>query len=172
MNFQDHKSALLEIKNICLIVSDEIYAKPLDILTGSSIGQHIRHIIEFYHCLLSQANKSVINYDLRKRNSLIEKSGLSSAQFIDQILDQFEELDSKCDQQSLQFENCLYKSKGKKHRILTSFARELAYCLDHCIHHQYFIKIGLHSVDQKHILHDEFGIAPSTLIYLRSNVHS
>jgi len=172
MNFQDHKSALLEIKNICLILSDEIYAKPSDILTGSSIGQHIRHIIEFYHCLLSQANGSVINYDLRKRNNLIEKSGLSSAQFIDHILDQFEELDSKCDQQSLQFENCLYKSKGKKNRILTSFARELAYCLDHCIHHQYFIKIGLHSVDQKHILHDEFGIAPLTLMYRRSNVHS
>ena len=68
MNFQDHKSALLEIKNICLILSDEIYAKPLNILTGRSIGQHIRHIIEFYHCLLSQANKSVVNYDLRKRD--------------------------------------------------------------------------------------------------------
>ena len=116
MNFQDHKSALLEIKNICLILPDEIYAKPLNILTGSSIGQHIRHIIEFYHCLLSQANKSVVNYDLRKRNSLIEKSGLSSAQFIE--------------------------------------------------------KIGLHSVDQKHILHDDFGIAPSTLMYRKSNVHS
>ena len=92
--------------------------------------------------------------------------------FIDHLLDQFEKLDSNLDQQSLQFENCLSQSEGKKHRILTSFSRELAYCLDHCIHHQYFIKIGLHSVDQKHILHDEFGIAPSTLMYRRSNVHS
>jgi hypothetical protein len=53
-------------------------------------------------------------------------------------------------------------------QIVTSFSRELAYCLDHCIHYQYFIKIGLISLELGHYLHEEFGIAPSTLMNRKS----
>jgi len=73
MNFQSHKSALLEIKKLTLVLSDEVYSSPLDILSGSSIGQHMRHIVEFYTCLLSQQQGQIINYDLRARNQLIEE---------------------------------------------------------------------------------------------------
>ena len=168
MNFQSHKSALLEIKKLTIFLSDEIFSRPLDILSGSSIGQHMRHIVEFYTCLLSQQDKQVINYDLRKRNQLIEEYPKSCALTIDEILAHLEELESNYESKPLRFENCNLDIGVESNQITTSFSRELAYCLDHCIHHQYFIKIGLISMDLGHYLHEDFGVAPSTLMHRKS----
>ncbi|MDG1823505.1 MAG: DinB family protein [Flavobacteriaceae bacterium] len=168
MNFQSHKSALLEIKKLTIILSEDVYSRPLDTLSGSSIGQHMRHIVEFYTCLLSQLQGQVINYDLRKRNQLIEKLPKSCALAIDEILVQLDEFASKFESKPLRFENCNFDTDMGINPITTSFSRELVYCLDHCIHHQYFIKIGLVSLELGHCLHEEFGVAPSTLMHRKS----
>lgn len=166
MNFQSHKSALLEIKKLTIVLSEEVYSSPLDILSGSSFGQHMRHIVEFYTCLLSQ--EQVINYDLRTRNQLIEEYPKSCALAIDEILAQLDEFSSDFESKPLRFENCNFDTDMGVNQIATSFSRELSYCLDHCIHHQYFIKIGLVSLELGHYLHEEFGIAPSTLMQRKS----
>lgn len=168
MNLQSHKSALLEIKKLTILLSDQVYSRPLDILSGSSIGQHMRHIVEFYTCLIAQHEQQVINYDLRTRNQLIEQYPKSCALYIDEILAQLDELAINFEPKSLRFENCNFHTGIESDRITTSLSRELAYCLDHCIHHQYFIKIGLISLELGHFLHEEFGIAPSTLIHRKS----
>jgi hypothetical protein len=168
MNFQSHKSALLQVKKLTIVLSEEVYCRPLHVLSGSTIGQHIRHIIEFYTCLLSQQQKQVINYDLRKRNQLIEEYPKSCALAIDEILAKLDEFSAEFESKPLQFENCNLKTDIKFSRITTSLERELVYCLDHCIHHQYFIKIGLTSMKLGHYLHEDFGIAPSTLIHRKS----
>ena len=168
MNLQSHKSALLEIKKLTILLSDEVYSRPLNILSGSSIGQHMRHIVEFYTCLIAQHEQQVINYDLRTRNQLIEQYSKSCALAIDEILAQLDEFASDFEAKPLRFENCNFDSDMGINQIATSFSRELAYCLDHCIHHQYFIKIGLVSLELGHYLHEEFGIAHSTLIHRKS----
>ena len=48
-------------------------------------------------------------------------------------------------------------------QINSSFERELLYCLDHAIHHQALIKIGLKELDLDHLIAREFGVAYSTL---------
>src|SRR5689334_15916856 len=52
-----------------------IYQSPLELLSGSTIGQHTRHIIEFYNCLLEQSYQQenpIINYAKRRRDHAIE----------------------------------------------------------------------------------------------------
>lgn len=168
MNLQSHKSALLEIKKLAILLSDEVYSSPLEILSGSSIGQHMRHLVEFYICLLSQLQGQIINYDLRTRNQLFEEYPKSCALAIDEILTQLDKFASDFESKPLQFENFNFDTGTGINQIATSFSRELAYCLDHCIHHQYFIKIGLVSLKLGHYLHEDFGIAPSTLTHRKS----
>ena len=168
MNFQSHKSALLEIKKLTMVLSDEFYSSPLDILSGSSIGQHMRHIVEFYTCLLSQQQGQVINYDLRTRNQLIEEYPKSCALAIGDILAQLDDFASDFESKPLRFKNCNLETDMEFSGVTTSFKRELVYCLDHCIHHQYFIKIGLISLKLGHYIHEDFGIAPSTLMHRKS----
>ena len=38
--------------------------------SDGSIGQHTRHIIEFYECFSEGLDKGLINYDARRRNPL------------------------------------------------------------------------------------------------------
>ena len=47
----------------------------------------------------------------------------------------------------------------------SSFERELLYCLDHAIHHQALIKIGLKELHLSHLVSPDFGVAYSTLRY-------
>ncbi|MEM9984986.1 MAG: hypothetical protein AAF804_07800, partial [Bacteroidota bacterium] len=50
----------------------EPYGRKLDVFSGSSIGQHTRHLVEFFQCLLVQAETGIIDYDARERNHRIE----------------------------------------------------------------------------------------------------
>ncbi|MDC1012234.1 hypothetical protein OAQ04_03240 [Flavobacteriaceae bacterium] len=47
----------------------------------------------------------------------------------------------------------------------SSFLRELAYCLDHRIHHQSLIKIGLTEQGLDHLIDENFGVAFFTQNY-------
>ena len=65
-------SVLEKIDQVLLQLSDEEMARPSDLLFGSSVGQHFRHILEFYECLLAHVREGSFSYDRRQRNLLIE----------------------------------------------------------------------------------------------------
>ena len=50
-----------------------------------------------------------------------------------------------------------------KTAIKTSFYRELAYNLEHSIHHQALIKIGLSAMGLSYLVDSDFGVAPATI---------
>ena len=68
-------SAIFNLRQINEVISQTghlEYASSLSVLFGSSIGMHVRHIIEFYQCLLEGSKSGTVNYDARKRDLLIE----------------------------------------------------------------------------------------------------
>src|SRR5690606_8636434 len=77
-----------DLKNIKLLISqlsDKEYSTSINCLSGSSIGQHVRHILEFYICLLEGIPIGIINYDNRKRDVNLETNTLYSTKTIDAI---------------------------------------------------------------------------------------
>src|SRR5579859_5999255 len=48
------------------------FVHPSATLGGSSIGQHLRHTLEFFICLEQGCMQGVINYDKRAHDKLIE----------------------------------------------------------------------------------------------------
>lgn len=89
---------------------------------------------------------------------------------IDEILSCFKNL--KCSQleknHHLELQTCFHLTGEETQIITTSLPRELTYCLDHCVHHQHFIKIGLIEQGLGNFIHSDFGIAFSTLKHLNS----
>ena len=59
---------LLQLKDLLKIISPAAYSDPLPLLHGSSVGQHVRHTLEFYQCLFEQAPHGFVDYDARKRD--------------------------------------------------------------------------------------------------------
>ncbi len=155
-------SNLFNIRYYLGNLSPDRYREPLEILSLASIGEHTRHILEFYQCLLGQCESGSINYDHRVRNKLIQEDPDIASQALDEIM---EALPGCAIDQQLQLEICYDQDQQETVAVTTSMERELAYNLEHVIHHLAIIKIGLSVIAPRMELPEGFGVAPSTMRY-------
>jgi hypothetical protein len=132
------------------------YNKPCEALSNATIGQHTRHIIELYQCLIGGYPDGKINYDGRKRNPLYENDIPAAIEVIRDIQKNLEQPDKQV--------NIFCGTNDNSVCIESNYYREVLYNLEHCIHHQALIKVGLLSIKDIDIA-DGFGVAPSTLQY-------
>ena len=152
-----HLNVLLEIEKITQKISHDDFIEKLEILSGSSIGQHVRHIVEFYICLFS--DKEYINYDERERNLLIENSPVYTQEILEILKSQLLNLDFN--------KKVIFKQNINNEEVFlhTSYQRELIYLGEHTIHHFALIKIGITSLCRDFKLDKNFGVAESTVKY-------
>ncbi len=148
-------SKLTEFQAVLRQTDTEFYTHQQDIFSGSSVGMHTRHIIEFYVCLFNQSAIGLsINYDLRERNMLLETNPYEAISKINWVIKQLTEIqeDKPLQLNTMQFE-----------KIITSFYRELYYNYEHLIHHLAIIRIGLQLYRPKIFLPENFDVADSTI---------
>lgn len=156
---------LWQIKDLICQMKEEDYSKKLNVLSGSSIGQHIRHILELYQCLLEGSICNEVNYDKRKRDLKLENDPSFALNFIDKITDKLTHLEGD---KMLTLFGSFTADSANNTAILTSVYRELAYNLEHSIHHQAMIKIGLEAMGLSFLVDSYFGLAPATIKYQNS----
>ena len=63
-----------QLNNLLGDLSNEDYSKPLSMLSDNTVGKHVRHIIEMYHCLINTYDNGTVDYDKRERNITIENN--------------------------------------------------------------------------------------------------
>lgn len=64
-------------------------------------------------------------------------------------------------------------SEGLSEHLHSSLNRELAYVLEHGIHHQALIKMGVKQIKREELLDELFGVAPATVRYYKKDtVHA
>lgn len=160
---------LSELRSLLGQLKAREYQYASDML-GASIGQHTRHVLEFYLCLIASQQHDAVNYDQRKRDYLIENSVEEACATIDVIQKQITNLKKD---EPLFLEGDFSETGGTvvSSRINTSMYRELAYCLEHTIHHQALIKVVIKELQLTHLLPDNFGIAPATVRHLNKKTH-
>jgi uncharacterized damage-inducible protein DinB len=152
---------LLQIRNLVERISDEDLQKKTSSLFNSSIGEHVRHIIEFYACLIDGIESGSINYDNRKRQKAIEQNSRLCLEKINEIIDG---LNSIPHHKALKVEaNFSEIDSGTNIVMDSSLQRELGYCLEHSVHHQALIKTALKEHGCLGLIEENFGIAASTL---------
>lgn len=154
------KENLEEIKAAISLINKEQYTYKSKTLSNATIGQHIRHVLEFYFCLLNGLNKGIVNYDQRDRNMDLENNPEYAILFIDEIFNKISQVSP-----DLKLELSGNFSSQEEHYILmkTSVNRELAYCFEHSIHHQALIKIGFMEQGLDHLISINWGVAQSTI---------
>ena len=138
-------------------LSQQEYSTPCSTLFRNTIGQHVRHIIELFQCLEKGYEAGTVNYEKRKRDVAIE----TDKNFARELL--------------LAVHAGL--SKGNKELILetdyddhaefpisisTNYFREIAYNLEHTIHHMALIRVGINEITTIQ-LPEDFGVASSTV---------
>ena len=158
---------LEEIRSLLVKVPDGVYSMKRDVLSGVSIGQHVRHLLEFYVTLEQGLKANVVCYDARARDLSIETDVSYAIQVVDKAIVFMSS--SFFDRNAFKRNIILRASYGVDVSvdidIDTTVERELAYCLDHAIHHLAIIKISLieSRIDLK--MESNLGVASSTLRY-------
>lgn len=152
------KNNLNDLRELLEKLNQDDYISPCEFLSGASIGQHFRHILELYNCLINGLEKGSICYDDRKRDILLETCKDFAIETINEIDGNIEKMEDK--QLTLIGNYSLVESNNN---IQTSVFRELAYNLEHSIHHQALIKVGVKELGKIHLITETFGVAASTI---------
>ena len=99
--FQKSNEALHDLINVLQqLPGQKLYAAPCEALSNATIGQHTRHIIELYQCLIAGYGAGEINYDDRKRNTLYENDTAAAIVVIKEIQNELTQPDKSISQEA------------------------------------------------------------------------
>ncbi|RNL93518.1 DinB family protein [Sinomicrobium pectinilyticum] len=156
MLFDSLKSCLDELVDLAGQLTLPEYNSPCPELNGATVGQHYRHIIEFFLCLIHSYETGKVNYDSRQRNRHIETEIPVALEYIKNIGNTIRRTNKPL----------LLEQTFHTHHICiqSNYFRELLYNLEHTIHHQALIRVAVLKFDRIRIS-DTFGMAPSTVEY-------
>jgi len=149
-------------------LTDKEYTQPLIVLNNATLGQHIRHTLEFFICLQEGLDNDLINYDKRSHDKLIETDRSMAQANISNIK---EFLLNQHPNKELTLELLYGEQEDKSNLIKSNFARELAYNIEHGVHHMAIVKIGALALRPTLQLAPDFGVASSTIRYRESIKH-
>lgn len=153
---------LAQIRDIISQLSNEEYAEPLPLLSGNTIGKHCRHVVEFFNLLVEAEKSGVLSYDDRKRDLGLETQTAKTVLNIENIINRLTSIPE--DRNMVLKAN--YNEKDAAATVMnTSLLRELAYNLEHAIHHMAIIKMAILSYFNHIEVPSNFGIAFSTVRY-------
>lgn len=151
------KKSIQQLTDALDQLTAEQYSAASANLSGSSIGQHTRHIIELYQCLLNGYEQQYVCYDDRKRDVRIETDLAFAKQSLLNIASSVEREDIQ-----LQLAGVYDDEAQEQLQLSTNYYRELLYNYEHTIHHMALIRVGLKEAGAASIA-ENFGIASSTI---------
>src|SRR6185436_8927327 len=111
-------------------LGNDEYIQPSKVLLNATIGQHVRHIIELFQCLENGYDTGIVNYEKRKRDLEIENNWELASFLLKGI---YQNIDKPNKDIFLEAED--YREPVEIVSIPSNYYRELAYNLEHTIHH-------------------------------------
>ena len=138
-------------------IQQQEYVQPSTSLSNNTIGQHVRHIIELFQCLELGYESGIVNYENRKRDITIETDKELAKSILLSLHPELEK-----ENKELVLEANYEDNDASPLRIATNYYREIAYNLEHTIHHMALIRVGLNELSSLS-LPENFGVASSTV---------
>jgi len=167
MNLTEACSNILsQLSDLVQQIRENDFVKPAETLSHSTIGQHLRHTLEFFMCFEQGFDDGLINYDKRAHDKLIESDKFLALSAMDRISDFINNLTDK----PLKLEVGYDLEKETFITIETTATRELVYNIEHAVHHMAIMKIGIKEIASYVKLAPDFGIAASTVRYKENSV--
>lgn len=167
---QGTQHIVTQITNLLDCVDTKAYKQPLNIFKGSTLGQHFRHILDFYQCLLNGLDQSLVDYSSRQRDPKAEiDPGYARQAFMNLAVS----VDQLPESQTVMVRTDFFNDeKNRRPIVQSSIGRELMFAYDHAVHHLAMIKIGIGVACPDLELDENLGMAPATVKYRAGNSNS
>ena len=166
MIFDKVERLLEQIKDSLSQINNDEYNTPIEAFDNATLGQHTRHVVEHFQCLVKSKMTRFINYDDRKRSLILETDIESCISAIDHINQELRSEDFE-----VEISQDFLKTSSNTGSIKSSFFREILYNMDHLVHHQALMKIGFKQIKPHMHLGKHFGYADATINH-KQNVHA
>jgi hypothetical protein len=160
---------LSQLNDLVSQITQDDYAKPSEALGKSTIGQHLRHTLEFFVCFEKGFEEGVINYDKRAHDKLIERDKFLAIAALNRITTFIQSLNEN---KQLKLEVGYDVTHEEFICIDTNATRELVYNIEHAVHHMAIMKIGIREIAPYIKLPFDFGIAASTVRHKETETQS
>ena len=152
-------------------VSDAIYACTTTFAPSGSIGEHLRHCLDFYAVLLRDLPSGRIDYVQRARNRRVEADRAFALKRAAEIAREIARIPADQLKQPLlvrsEDDGCGPESPEAWSR--STLQRELQFLISHSVHHFALIAVVLRTLG--HEPPATFGVASSTLRHRQSAPH-
>ncbi|MGI9274615.1 MAG: DinB family protein [Endozoicomonas sp.] len=155
---QFNDEALAELEYLVRTISEPHYQASLS-SRSSSIGTHVRHIIEFYQCLLQGLSIGMVDYDKRDREQNLESSPIEALKQLEIIRAKLTTIERNTD---IVLTVCT-GTDGKEISTSSNVLRELLFLQSHTTHHLAVIALLLERTGAD--IPGNLGIATSTRVY-------
>lgn len=163
MQLSEATQAILnQVEFVVHQIKSEDYIKPVDVFNNSTIGQHVRHTLEFFECLMAGYASGKVSYDKRNHDKRIETDKELAILSIQKAKSFIAASNMN---KSLQLEVDYNIEGADEIEVSSNMAREVIYNIEHAIHHMAIIKIGLQVLCPYVEIPFGFGVAISTLRY-------
>jgi uncharacterized damage-inducible protein DinB len=162
MLIRTSQQVLTQLADLLAQLDDHQYTRHLDLLSDNTIGKHVRHVLEFWQCQVQGLGSGVVDYDARQRDLKLEENR-------QWVLQEIVRLQQYLDGLSMEQKIQLKVNYGDANAFVgTTISRELAYNIEHTVHHLAILKIAVRHYFPEIILPPYFGVAHSTLHYQQS----
>ena len=160
MHLKDYSIQILsQLMEVTRRLTPAQFACPIALLSGNSFGKHLRHVLEFYDRMIKGCEVGIINYDSRKHDTQLESDrnvALAKMQELISCVAQLKE------DKTLRLEG---NYGMEKYDIQTNIYREMAYNIEHAVHHMAILRITLNTEFPEVKVDKNFGVAYSTVKY-------
>lgn len=134
----------------------------------SSIGQHLRHIVDLFLALVNQEQDKAVDYEFRRRGASIEISRTTGLLELRNVRAWMNQIDSEDIERPIRVLTEVSINSEQTEIFNSTFGRELCFASSHLTHHLALMaviaKIAGKSVDPT------LGLAPATATHVRNQL--
>ena len=152
-------SLLEQLRDVVALMPVHCYrAQPAARVSGS-IGAHVRHTVDHVSALVAAVEGEELHYDHRRRGTTVEVDPLTGMNEIERAVFRLRRIDAAALDRPVAFATLLDADQPAV-VVRSTFARELAFVIQHTVHHCALIALLLEW--QGYSVPRHFGVAAST----------
>jgi uncharacterized damage-inducible protein DinB len=151
-------SLLEQLRDVLTLLPTAMYvARPAARVSGS-VGEHVRHCLDHVAALTRTLEGEELSYDVRRRGTRIEVDPVTAVNEIERLFCRLDRLEGTAER-ALTL-SAMLDSDAPAATMRTSVAREVAFVIQHTIHHCALIAVLLEWQGWR--VPSGFGVAPAT----------
>lgn len=167
---QGNLEALAQAAFLAESLTDESYCHACQPYLSSSIGQHMRHLLDNYFALMDGVENQRVDYNHRRRGAVVEQCRQTALKELHQIERWFRSLTPISLETPLTIYSEVSLEKECSDMASSTLHREMIFVASHSIHH--LALMGTAARLQHIELPKHFGLAPATATWVRKQESS